>query len=520
MKIIADLHLHSKYSRAVSQRMEPKTMIEWAKKKGIDLLGTADWTHPLWLTELEANLEEIGQGIYIIKGSRLMTKSASVFESRTKQSNSPSSLSRDAVNTKTLPNLSSSREPCFILSTEISSIYSQGGKSHRIHNVVLAPSFNTVHKVNDELKRRGCNLLSDGRPIIGLSSISLCELLWSIDENIIVIPAHVWTPWFSLYGSKSGFDSIDECYGEFAKNIFAVETGLSSDPAMNWRIKELDTRTIVSNSDSHSPQKMGREATVFELEELNFKSIASALRSATNLTRFANRTRVKSANQSSHSRDAVNAQTLSNLLPHFTPQQINNRILYTIEFHPEEGKYHYTGHRNCGIVQAPEETRTKGTTCPVCGKPLTVGVMHRVDEVSKGNTVSLTKKENEVGLVGYYNADNPKRPPYVMLVPLIEILAESLNTGVASIKVVFEYENIIKKLGSEIKILTQIKIEDIKKTCGERIAQGILKVRKGDMVVDPGYDGNFGVVKIWGNNKDSPAFAKASAGKEEQMSLL
>jgi DNA helicase-2/ATP-dependent DNA helicase PcrA len=215
--------------------MVPDVMAQWAHKKGIDLLSTGDWTHPLWLKELETNLQETGEGIYKLKSQRF----APSFQ------------------------LASSMQ--FILSTEISSIYSQGGKTRRIHNLVMASSFNTIHKINDELKRRGCNLLSDGRPIIGLSSMQLAELIWSIDKSVLIVPAHIWTPWFSMFGSKSGFDSLSECWGEFSDRIYAIETGLSSDPAMNWRIKELDNRAIVSFGDSHSPAKLGRELTVFDL---------------------------------------------------------------------------------------------------------------------------------------------------------------------------------------------------------------------------------------------------------------
>lgn len=456
MKIVADLHLHSKYSRAVSPQMEPEMMARWAKLKGIDLLGTGDWTHPLWLKELESKLEEIGEGIYKLKGSQKSTQSSAGIAYQ------------------------NPCEPSFFLSTEISSIYSQGGKGRRIHNLVLAPSFETVHKINYELKRRGCNLLSDGRPIVGLSSIELCELVWSIDESCLIIPCHVWTPWFSLYGSKSGFDSIEECFGKFAEKIYAVETGLSSDPEMNWRIKELDHRAIVSFGDSHSPAKLGREATVFGLEELSYKNISEALRSAAN-------------------------------------QKSNNSILYTIEFYPEEGKYHYSGHRNCKIKQTPGETREKGTICPVCGRPLTLGVMHRVEELA-GRQVVVEKKMSKHGLMGYYDKENAKRPPYVKLVPLMEILAESLKSTVASIKVKAEYEKLTQSLAPEFEILTQTSLEKIAKFGGDRVAEGIDKVRKGEIVVDPGFDGVFGIVKIWSPNYDKIKTEKIS--KTEQASLF
>lgn len=454
MKVVADLHLHSKYSRAVSPQMEPQIMAQWASKKGIDLLGTGDWTHPLWLKELESTLEETQEGVFKIKR--------------------PLNLSR--------PKISNFREPYFILVTEISSIYSQGNKLRRIHNLVLAPSFNTVHKINEELKRRGCNLLSDGRPIIGLSSINLAELVWSIDDKVMIIPAHCWTPWFAMYGSKSGFDSIEECWGKYADRIYAVETGLSSDPLMNWRIKELDCRSIVSFGDSHSPAKLGREMTMFELEELTYGNICASLRS-----------RMKS--------DTV------------------NRILYTVEFHPEEGKYHYTGHRNCGVKQSPEETEKKGATCPVCGKLLTLGVMHRVAKLADREQIKPLKKTNENGVVGYYNPLDKTRLPYIMLVPLIEILSESFNLGTSSIRVQNEYENLTKNLGSELDVLTQIKVEEIERLVGVKAAEGIKKVRTGDIVVDPGFDGVFGVVKIWRSGEEGKEEAVLGI-KSEQASLF
>jgi len=261
MEVIADLHIHSKYSRAVSQQMVIPEIASWAAKKGIKLVGTGDWTHPLWLRELKENLIDNGEGVY-------KSKTEDVY---------------------------------FLLSTEISSIYTQDGKPHRIHNLVLAPSFSVVEEINNRLRGRGVNLFSDGRPITGLSSIELCGIVFSVSKDCLVIPAHIWTPWYSLYGSNSGFDSLKECFGEFADQIYAIETGLSSDPAMNWRIEELDNRSIVSFSDAHSPQKLGREATVFEMEEkktLEYEDIRRAIK--------------------------------------------EQKISYTIEFYPEEGKYHYT----------------------------------------------------------------------------------------------------------------------------------------------------------------------------------
>lgn len=452
MKIVADLHLHSKYSRAVSPQMEPETLAQWAAKKGIDLLATGDWTHPLWLKELEGQLEEAEEGIYKIKNQQPETKGVR-----------------------------------FILSTEISSIYSQADKLRRIHNLVIIPSFTTAHKINEELKRRGCNLMSDGRPIIGLSSIQLAEVVWSIDKNCLIIPAHIWTPWFSMFGSKSGFDSIEECWGKYTDQIYAIETGLSSDPVMNWRIKELDKRSIISFSDAHSPAKLGRELTIFKLKnklksnkKFSFFDLLSALRQ---------------------------------------DKDSDWQIAYTVEFHPEEGKYHYTGHRNCGVRHSPKDTKKKGSTCSVCGRPLTLGVMHRVEELAGDPVIKPIKKENEVGLVGYYHPQDKDRPPYVMLVPLMEILAESFSIGVTSQKVKNEYDNLIGNLASELELLTQTKTEKIASFGGEKIAQAIKKVRKGDIVVDPGFDGVFGKVKIWKEEKESVS-QDAVLESKEQMTLF
>jgi len=426
MKVVADLHLHSKYSRAVSKEMVLSTMAEWGEKKGIDLLGTADWTHPLWFKELETQLEEDGEGVYKVKGS----------ESKTR----------------------------YLLTCEIANIYTKGDKGRRIHTVFMAPSLGVVRKINDELKKRGGNLMSDGRPILGFSMEDMCEIVWGIDERVIVMPAHIWTPWFSLFGSKSGFNSVEECFGKYADRIEVVETGLSSDPVMNWRIKDLEKRSIVSFGDAHSPRKLGREVTVMELKgnKMTFEGISKALRKGDK----------------------------------------ENKILYTIEFHPEEGKYQYTGHRNCKVIQSPEETRKKGTVCHVCGKGLTVGVMHRVEELAevKEDLVPI-KKTNKVGVVGYYDPKDKARPPYVMTVPLQEIVSEAVGVGVGSKKVQEMYEQMIDQLGNEFEILLKTKIDKIIGVAGKRIGEAIEKVRKGDMSVDPGFDGEFGKVKIWSEGK-------------------
>lgn len=430
MEYIADLHLHSKYSRAVSKDMVLPVMAMWAKKKGLDILSTGDWTHPLWFREIKGQLKEESDGLFKLK---------------------------------------SGESPLFLLSVEIASIYSQGGRVHRIHNLVFSPSFATSEKINRELVRRGGNLVSDGRPMLGLSSIQLLEIVKSVDKNALLIPCHIWTPWFSMYGSNSGFDSIDEAFGQYADEIYGIETGLSSDPYMNWQIKELESRSILSFSDAHSPMKMGREATVFvpkneiSNKQISYQDIISAIKQEEN-AKF--------------------------------------KIGYTIEFYPEEGKYHYTGHRNCQVVQTPKETKEKGVICPVCHKPLTVGVMHRVEVLAKDNNWfgKEASKLNANGIKWIIDSSG-KHPPFVKLVQLIQIIAESLSSTVASMKVKSLYDELCAKFGSELELLLKTPVEYIKKEAGEKIAESILKVREGEIVILPGFDGQYGIVKIWGDKK-------------------
>ncbi len=455
MQFVADPHLHSKYSRAVSPNMVLSIMAQFAKKKGIDILATGDWTHPLWLREIKSQLEEKSEGLFQLK-------------------------SQIPASPRGEPNPKS--ETLFILSTEISSIYSQGGKVRRVHNLILSPSLETCEKINQELGKKGCNLHSDGRPIIGLSSKNLLELVLSINEKALFIPAHVWTPWFSLYGSNSGFDSIEECFGDYSKFIYAVETGLSSDPSMNWRIKELENRSIISSSDSHSPAKMGREATVFELEKASFENIRKGI--------------MKTEGKS-------------------------NRIMYTIEFYPEEGKYHYSGHRNCKIVQDPLETKEKGIICPSCHKPLTLGVMHRVEKLAD----PLLSKDplNKLNSLGIKWFGDPKNihPPFVKLVPLLEIVAESLSSTVFSQKVKDCFDSLCEKFGSEINVLLKTKEEDVEKDFGRKIAEGVAKARSGNIVISPGYDGEYGKVKIWPEEEEQKDLkVQKEFRKKDQLGLF
>lgn len=411
MEKTADFHLHSRYSRAVSSQMTLPVMAEWALVKGIDILGTGDFTHPLWFKELKENLTG-ENGIYKIK-----------------EKNIPVS---------------------FLLSAEISSIYSQGGRTRRVHNILLVSSFEKAAMFNAALLKRKVNLFSDGRPITGLSSYELLKIFKEIDEKGLFIPAHIWTPWFSLFGANSGFDSLVECFGDMSEHIVAVETGLSSDPLMNWFFKDLKGKGIVSFSDAHSPANLGRELTVVEVDKLDFSSIAQALSGGAGISN-------------------------------------------TIEFYPEEGKYHYTGHRNCKVIQKPEETKRLGTICPVCGKPLTIGVMHRVEQLS-GEIKKPKYEEDDVGLRW---VKDEGRPPFISLVPLAEIIAEANGLGKSSKKVLSIYQNLVRKFGNELLILTKTRAEDISTFAGEKLAEGITKVRKGDIYIRPGFDGEYGKVKVW-----------------------
>ncbi len=420
MEFVTDLHLHSKYSRAVSPSMTLPFMAAWAVKKGIDVLSATDFTHPLWFKEIKALLEEDGEGVYKLKN----------IDNKTK----------------------------FMLSTEIASIFKQGEKLRRIHNLLFAPNLEIAEKINKELIRRGCNIASDGRPIVGLSSKQLLEMALSIDKKVILIPCHVWTPHFGLYGSASGFDTIEEAFGDLSKYIYGIETGISSDPFMNWQIPELEKRAILSFSDAHSAPKMGREATVFKLPKLSYSEFGKAL----------------------------------------AMLDEESKVSHTIEFYPEEGKYHYTGHRNCGVSLSPKDVKEKGAICPVCKRKLIEGVMFRVQQVA-GREVSTDEPIPQPDENGVNWIKDPKNihPPFVKLVPLLEIVAEGLDSTTSSEKVKMLFDKLCDELGSELKVLLKTPLDDIKRVGGERVAEGVLKVRRGDISITPGFDGEYGKVAIW-----------------------
>lgn len=414
--LIVDLHVHTHYSRATSKNADLSGLYYWGKLKGINIIGTGDFTHPEWFAELRETMEPAEPGLF-----RLKPELAAEID-------------------KTLPESVRNNIIRFIPTVEIATIYSKGGKVRKLHQLLVAPSFEAVSEITTRLERIG-NLKADGRPILGLDSKELLRLSLEADPNMLYIPAHIWTPWFGLFGSKSGFDTIDEAFEELTPEIHAIETGLSSDPGMNWRVKNLDGVTITSHSDAHSPQKLGREATVVRAE-LSYDSIIGAIR--TN----------------------------------------DDRLVGTIEFFPEEGKYHYDGHRACNVRFTPEQTRAHEGICPVCNKPLVVGVDYRVGELADPlRTVDFT-------------------PPFTKqveyIIPLPEILAELHGTkSTSSVKVVADYERAYQMLGDEFSILRNVPIDQIHDAGFPALAVAIERMRRKEVVLDPGYDGVFGVIRVF-----------------------
>jgi len=401
MRIIADLHIHSGYSRATSKQMTLDTLALWARLKGIGLIGTGDFTHPAHFASIEEQLEPTGNGLFVLKKKN------------------------DGQATH------------FMLSAEVSNIYSQGGKTRKIHSLIFSPSLEAARKINAAFSSLG-NISSDGRPIFGFPAMDLVKIVMDASPEAMLVPAHAWTPWFSIFGSRSGFDSIEECFGDYSEHIHAIETGLSSNPEMNWRVSALDSITLISNSDAHSPSKLGREANVFDCA-MDYFEIRDIL-----------------------------------------IKKDNKRFLYTIEFYPEEGKYHSDGHRACGVRLTPRQTRALSGNCPECGKPLTVGVLSRVEELS----------DRQAGFT-------PESAiPARHLIPLEEILAESLGVGVGSVKVEREYKRLCSK-ASEFSYLLDMDESELHEAAGARTASAIMKVRAGDIFITPGFDGEFGRVSIF-----------------------
>ena len=411
MKTIADLHIHSRFSMATSKEGTPENLDFWARKKGISLIGTGDFTHPVWREELKERLVTEGNGLYRLRDEYVKEES------------------------RKFPG----KGIHFVVSGEISSIYKKNGKTRKVHNVILLPSLEAADTMAQRLEKIG-NIHSDGRPILGLDSHDLLEMMLDVCPDGILIPAHIWTPHFSVLGAKSGFDSVEECFEELTPYVHALETGLSSDPAMNWRISKLDRYQLVSNSDAHSPSKLGREANLLDIE-CSYEGLYQAI-------------------------------------------QTGKGLEGTVEFFPEEGKYHFDGHRKCGVSLSPVEAERLGGICPVCGKKLTMGVDHRVEQ--------LADREE-----GFVKKDGKK---YESLVPLPEVVAACMGYSTASKKVQGCFEQMMQTLGTEFDILRNVPAEDIKSCAGERIAEGIENVRTGNVKRIPGYDGEYGKIQLFDEN--------------------
>lgn len=411
MKMIADLHIHSRFSMATSKEGTPENLDFWARKKGISLIGTGDFTHPVWREELKERLVSEGNGLYRLRDAYVKEESRKFPGEGTR----------------------------FVVSGEISSIYKKNGKTRKVHNVILLPSLEGADAMAQRLEKIG-NIHSDGRPILGLDSHDLLEMMLDVCPEGILIPAHIWTPHFSVLGAKSGFDSVEECFEELAPYIHALETGLSSDPAMNWRISKLDRYQLVSNSDAHSPSKLGREANLLDID-CSYEGLYRAI-------------------------------------------QTGEGLEGTVEFFPEEGKYHFDGHRKCGVSLSPVEAERLGGICPVCGKKLTMGVDHRVEQLAD-------RAE------GFVKKDGKK---YESLVPLPEVISACMGYSTASKKVQGCFEQMIQTLGTEFDILRNVPSEDIKSCAGERIAEGIENVRTGNVKRIPGYDGEYGKIELFEEN--------------------
>jgi uncharacterized protein (TIGR00375 family) len=425
MRFVADLHIHSKFSRATSRDMVLDTLAYWARAKGIRLLATGDFTHPEWLFLMKEKLKPSGNGFF-------------EFRTGVQPPESPYF--------KGFP--FSTEDISFVLSTELSFIYSKGGKVRKIHVMLLAPDFESVERINGRLSGIG-NLRSDGRPILGLDVRLFARMVAETCPRCVIIPSHIWTPWFSLFGANSGFDSIEECFEEMTPSIFALETGLSSDPPMNWRLSALDRFALVSNSDAHSPAKIGREANVFDTE-FSYRGLLDALRT----------------------RDPA-------------------KFLHTVEFFPEEGKYHYDGHRKCGIVLSPRESLKSKDICPKCGKPLTIGVLHRVEELA----------DRESG------DDVPGRIPFKNLIPLNEVIAEALGKTSESQGVWDLYFKLVREFGDEFTVLMEASTADLTRLGTEKVGLGIDRMRRGQVQIVPGHDGEYGLIRLFG---EDPAEERAA----------
>lgn len=426
MPFIADLHIHSYLSRATSSQMNLENLYKWAQLKGITILGTSDFTHPKWFAELREKLEPAEPGLFQLK-----KKYAQSVE-------------------KEIPK--SCRAPVrFLLSVEISTIYKKADRTRKVHILFLSPDFLAAGRLNAALQKFG-NIKSDGRPILGMDCKQLLQMVLDASAENICIPAHVWTPHFSVLGAASGFDAVEECFEELTPHIFALETGLSSDPPMNWRVSALDRFVLVSNSDAHSPEKLGREANIFNCDRSYFAMMAAL------------------------------------------KDKQRQAFLGTIEFFPEEGKYHYDGHRSCNTRMTPAETQARKALCPVCGKKVTIGVMHRVAHL----------------------ADRPEgyKPPtafnFRSVIPLVEVLAELHSVGDKSAKVSRHYFKLLERFGNEFYILLDCPLAEIRQAGFGLLAEALKRIRAGNVHINPGYDGAYGVIKVF----------EPWEKQEQQLSLL
>jgi uncharacterized protein (TIGR00375 family) len=427
MRFFADLHIHSKYSRATSGDMVPEGLWRWAQLKGITVMGSGDFTHPRWFKELTDKLEPVGNGLFALKQEM-------------HPGNVPESCKDD---------------PLFLLSVEISCIYRKKEKTRKVHSVIFAPDFESAARIGLALSKIG-NIASDGRPILGLDAKELLKITLDASPDAMFVPAHIWTPHFSVLGAVSGFDSLEECFEELTPHIKAVETGLSSDPPMNWRLSALDRVTLISNSDAHSPPKIGREANIFDTE-VSYKAITTAIES-------------------------------------------RKGFLGTVEFFPEEGKYHYDGHRQCGVIFSPSQTKAHQSLCPVCKKRLTVGVLYRVEELA----------DRPDGFV-------PKNAiPSIHLIPLEEIIAESLNQRVGTKGVDTEYERLVERGGSEFRILLDATPDELATFVPPRILEGIIRMRQGRVSIVPGHDGVYGKISLFPDKPNK----KGGEGAKDQLKLF
>jgi len=416
MRQIIDFHIHSKYARATSKFFELEEMVKWSEIKGVDIISCADFTHPTWFKTLQSKLleDEPGSGLYKLKSSDSKVR--------------------------------------FIISTEVSCIYRQGDKTRRLHLCILMPNLEAAGKFNQALSDRGAKLASDGRPILGMSAKQVLEIMLETDKRAMMIPAHAWTPWFAVFGSKSGFDSLEECFEELTPHIKAIETGLSSDPIMNWRLKELDDLTLVSNSDAHSGPQIGREANVMDLRKKTYDEIVDII-----------------------------------------AKKDKQRFLYTIEFYPEEGMYHWDGHRDCNFSCSPEESKKRKGICPKCKKPLTIGVLNRVDKLA-----NISQK----------NIDSSKHIPYKSIVPLPNLIADYFAVGRGSKKVQILFMDIINKAGNEFKVLLDLEEAELKKFMPDLLAEGIIRMRQSKIKLNPGFDGQYGTVEVFSEKEKDSAKIK------------